>query len=471
MRTALKRTAVCRNLSSDEGSAMLVVVAAMTILFILSTMLVTMSVFNVTSAQREERRVRALHIADAGLNAYLAGLRHDGPSYAVNYPTLGPLATPDGTWTASIAASGNAYVVRSTGTVTDARGVSSTRVLVSRVAYPTYADYSIMADDDVDIGADAVFIGKIGSTRSIVNSGLVFADSIGGAAGELWAGTTITTNSGSKPLKTNVLEAPMVHANQNTAPGNSNPWVDFGQITGDMTILQTTAAGSGTSYANLTAPTGVIGYQVVLNGGTYSLNAVKGNKFTGGLTYTAIAGSQNLAIPSAGVLYFDDDVWVKGTYNAALTIVSSGDIMLIQNIGPTNPASTFTCGLVAQDNVWIPNNYSTTELPTNITIQAALMAIGDGTAANGHCGLYPWDIYRGGGNTPPGYYGPLRGTATFIGSRTYQQTTGMVWTNPSDFAGFTEREYDYDTRLDVFAPPKFPVIHNGELKVTTWQEQ
>jgi len=445
---------------------MLVVVAAMAILFILSTMLVTMSVFNVTSAQREERRMRALHIADAGLNAYLAGLRHDGPSYAVSYPTLGPLATPDGTWTASIAASGNAYVVRSTGVVTDAGGVSATRVLVSRVAYPTYADYSIMADCDIDIGADAVFIGKVGSTGAINNDGQVFADSHKLVAGELWAGTTINTNPGSKPLKSVSAEAPLVHPNQNTAPGNSNPWVDFGQITGDMTILQSTAAGSGTSYANLTAPTGVIGYQVVLNGGTYSLNAVKGNKFTGGLTYTAITGKQNLAIPSDGVLYFDDDVWVKGNYNAAITVACTGDIMLIQNIAPTNPASTFTCGLVAQDNVWIPNQYSTSELANDISIQAALMAIGDGSAANGHCGLYP---YLSSGQ---GSLGPLRGTATFIGSRTYQSPTGLVWmSGSSNIAGFNDREYDYDTRLDLYAPPKFPVIHNGELKVTTWQEQ
>ena len=426
---------------------MFVVMAAMVILFVLSTMLVTVSVYNVTSAQREETRMRALHVADAGLNAYLAGMRHDGPLYATNNPTLGPTATSGGTWTASIVASQSAYVVRSAGTVTGAGGASTTRVLVSRVAYPTFADYTVMADCNQTIGADAVFIGKYATTGSLENYGKVYADASRTAAGELWAGTTIVTWPGSKPLLSVAVEATQVHPNLNAGLSSGTKWVDFSKISGDMTILETTAAGSGTSFPK---NAGCIGYQVVLNGGTYSLYSVKGpNKMKGSsLTYTPITGMQNLAIPSAGVLYFHDDVWVKGKYNAAITIASEGDIMLTQDITPTDPTSRFTCGLVAQSNIWIPIEYPISELPDQLTIQAALMAI------DGHCGVAPGSS--------------LRTRFTFTGSRTFRLTSGLLNGNGS---GFANRLYDYDERLNIFPPPKFPVIHNGELKVTTWQEQ
>jgi len=436
---------VRHGLGREDGSAMLVVMAAMAILFILSTMLITMSVFQVTQAQREEQRMKALHIADAGLNAYLAELRRN-PAYGTTNPNLGPLATPDGTWTVSVTPTTGALVVRSVGTVTNAKGAQTSRTLVSRVAFPTYADYAILCDDYISIGADAVFIGKVRSNDYIDNSGKVFADASLNVnqPGQLWAVNTITDRTGSIPKRP--AQASFIHAGA--------PTVDFGQITGDMTTIQTTASGSGTSYAALTGSD--LGYRVVLNGGTYSLSRITGgNKFNGGLTYVAITGQQNVAIPAAGVLYFNDDVWVQGTYNAMVTVASSGDIMLTQNIAPTDPNSAFTCGLVAQNNVWIPINYSTSELPSQLSIQAAMVAI------SGSCGAY----FDNGG--------PLRTKAAFIGSRSYKVATGLVQTDSSghEIRGFSNRVYDYDERLDTYAPPKFPVIHDGTLKVTTWTEQ
>jgi type II secretory pathway pseudopilin PulG len=429
----------------EDGSAMLVVMAAMAILFILSTMLITMSVFQVTQAQREEQRMKALHIADAGLNAYLAELRRN-PAYGTTNPNLGPLASPDGTWTVSVTTTTGALVVRSVGTVVNARGAATSRTLVSRVAFPTYADYAILCDDYISIGADAVFIGKVRSNDYIDNSGKVFADASQNVnqPGQLWAVNTITDRTGSIPKRPG--QASFIHANA--------PVVDFGEITGDMTIIQTTATGSGTNFAALTGSD--LGYRVVLNGGTYSLSRITGgSKYSGGLTYAAITGQQNMPIPAAGVLYFNDDVWVQGTYNAMVTVASSGDIMLTQNIAPTDSNSVFTCGLVAQNNVWIPIDYPTTQLPDQLSIQAAMVAI------NGSCGAY----FDAGG--------PLRSKATFIGSRSYKVATGLVQIDGSghEVAGFSNRVYDYDERLDTYAPPKFPVIHDGTLKVTTWQEQ
>jgi hypothetical protein len=426
-------------LARDEGSAMLVVVAAMAILFILSTMLITISVFQVTQAQREESRMKALHIADAGLNAYLAELRRD-TGYGTTHPTLGPLGSPDGTWTVSVTTTTGALVVRSVGTIQNAKGATTQRTLVSRVVFPTYADYAILSNDDITIGAAATFYGKVRSNSWIDNLGKVYADASKFTPGQLWAAGTITDETNSIPKRP--TQASYIHANA--------PKVDFGQITGDMTILQTTATGSGTSFTNLASPS--LGYKVVLSGGTYSLYKVTGgNKYTGNLTFSAIVGQQNMAIPAAGVLYFNDDVWVEGTYNAMVTVAVTGDIMLTKNIAPTDPNSVFTCGLVAQNNIWIPIAYPLSQLAGTISIQAALVAV------TGQCGAY----FQSGG--------PLRTSAQFIGSRAYFVTSGLVLTDNS--AGFNQRLYDYDERLDTYAPPKFPVIHDGTLKVSTWAEQ
>lgn len=421
---------------------MLVVVAAMAILFILSTMLITISVFQVTQAQREEQRMKALHIADAGLNAYLAELRRDA-SYGTTHPTLGPLASPDGTWTVSVTTTTGALVVRSVGTIQNAKGVQTQRTLVSRVVFPTYADYAILSDDYISIGSDAVFFGKVRSNDYIDNSGKVYADSSRTTPGQLWAHNTITDETGSIPKRP--AQASYIHANA--------PTVDFGQITGDMTVLQNTATGSNTNYAALSGTS--LGYKVVLSGGNYSLyNVTGGNKFTGNLTFSAITGQQNLPVPAAGVLYFNDDVWVEGTYNAMVTVAASGDIMLVKDIAPTDPNSPFTCGLVAQNNIWIPIAYPTSQLADTLSIQAAMVAV------TGSCGAY----FDSGG--------PLRTRATFIGSRSYKVATGLVQLSGSvEVRGFSNRVYDYDERLDTYAPPKFPVIHDGTLKVTTWAEQ
>lgn len=431
---------------SERGSAMLVVMGALVILFVISTMLIVSAEFQVVQAQGEVLRVRALSTADAGLNAYLAGLRHDGPGFAWNNPDLGPTATSDGTWTASITETQGALLVRAVGTVTDETGKPFSRTVTSRVSYPSYADYALMGNCDINIGADATFIGKVGATGRIVNAGKVYADSTLTQAGALWAGGAVTDQVGSKPRRAVAAEAPMIHENL------GSKWIDFGQISDDMAILKSTATTSSTSFPELTGK-GIIGYRVTLDGANYSLHSVKGDKFTGGLSYTALTGKQNLPLPKTGVLYFDSDVWVVGNYNWALSIASSGDIMLTQNILATNSGSIHTCGLVAQNNVWIPIAYPMSELPDTLKIQAATIAI------TGHNGVY----FEEGG--------PLRSKAWFIGSRTYNVATGLVSGSGRNAMGFGTRVYDYDQRLNIYTPPSFPVIRNGTLKVITWQEQ
>ena len=70
--------------------------------------------------------------------------------------------------------------------------------------------------------------------------------------------------------------------------------------------------------------------------------------------------------------------------------------------------------------------------------------------------------------------GVFRDSITITGSETYFDSNGGFVTvdgNGNQVAGFKARTYNYDQRLDDYPPPKYPVIHDGSLKVNTWIEE
>ena len=217
-----------------------------------------------------------------------------------------------------------------------------------------------------------------------------------------------------------------------------------------MDAIRVKAVASSTRF---TIPTSGIGYRLTLAGGGYTLHRVAGNKYTGGLTYTLVRSG---TIQSTGVFYFDGDVWVQGDYGVMVTVASAGDILICQNLTATNLTAKKTCGLIASKNVWIPDSYPLTELPKDITIQAALVAM------TGQCGAY-----LSGANPR------MRDSATFLGSRAYKLPCGLVMVDGSgrELYGFNNRTYTYDANIDSNQPPMFPVINTGSLKVVTWTER
>lgn len=431
-------------LRDDRGSVMLIAIACLTILFILTTMLLMFASSQTSLASRDEKSQKRLHLADAGLNAYLFELKRD-PNYWSLNPTMGPHVTADGTWTVSAAKSGEYLVVRSSATAVGAQG---TRTVVSKVTFPTFADYTMLSDGPVRIGADAVIYGKIHSNSALTGGSSGYAVEHAGklyavegvpGSGQIYAVGRILTVGSAWYVEGGTAG---LHSNQDV--------VDFTQVTQDLDDIRVRAVASNTRF---TIPTSGIGYRLTLAGGGYTLHRVAGNKYTGGLTYTLV---QSGTIPSTGVFYFDGDVWVQGNYGVMVTVASAGDILICQNITATTPSLKKTCGLIAAKNVWIPDSYSLTEMPTDLTIQAALVAM------TGKCGAYL-----------SGVNPRLRTRATFLGSRAYKLPSGAVAVDGSgrELYGFSNRTYTYDANLDSNPPPMFPVIHAGSLKVVTWTER
>jgi hypothetical protein len=190
----------------------------------------------------------------------------------------------------------------------------------------------------------------------------------------------------------------------------------------------------------------------------------------GSLTTTVPPSVQTTyAIPSNGVIYVDsDNVWVSGTYTARVTICASrasssdsmyGNITVCNSVicgAITNPV--VVCGLMAQNNVWLPDWYSTTVMDPTLTVQAALLAQ-YGTIGDAYNGSTTFPLPTTNNGTYPTHNLVLAGSAlgcTGVGFQTQY---------------FITRTYGFDSRLLTNPPPDWPRSDNQWIVVSSWWQK
>lgn len=404
----------------DEGITLATVMAVASILFMLTTMILMLSSNLMTNTRSQEGRTKALHAADAGLNAYLFELRRN-PSYFVSNPTLGPTTLGDTVWevTSTAPVGTEPLKLRAVGTVAS---LNTVRVVQATVRFPTYADYMFLSNDYLNFGSAAVVYGKVRSNSYIINAGTF--------KNESYAVGTITGSGTFEGTK---------------YPGSVK--VDYSQITQDMADIKTVAIASGTYYPKLTNTSSITysGYEVVLQGTSAVVSKVTGVSSTGVRT---LAGAVTVAIPASGVLFFDQDVWVSGSYAAMVTVASSANIKIPDLIQATYADRPFTCGLIAGNEVLVMSWYA--GMPTNMIIEAAMLAQTGSVRAE--------------------LVSPKTKSSLVInGSMADYKMGGFVYSDNS--AGFLSRSYTYSQRLNIYPPPFYPRVRTGALKVSTWVEQ
>lgn len=411
------------DLRDDSGVAMVIVVAIMVILFMLTSTLIALATLQSRNEASHEWRVKAMHMADAGLNAYLYQLRRD-PTYYVSHPDMGPQSLEDGVWrvTTTAPTEDEPLTVRCTGFI-PSREV--TRTVVATVQFPTYAEYMFLSNADINIGSGATIEGKIRTNGSISNAGTV--------TGKAYAHGTI---GGSGTFEQGY------EANQ--------PIVNFASVSADMAAMKTKAQSSGFYFDG----SGGKGYKVVLINGQISVDRVTGGLETGNLTTEHIG---TYAIPADGIVYFGDgpsnneDVWVSGDYSVMVTIAADRDIYVPDDLEPVNPNAKATCGLVARRHVVVPSWYPS--VPNSMKLTAAMLA---------QTGKIYGD-YR---------IGTVKNRIDITGSMSYYEYGYFaVSSGGTVIGGFRNRTYSYDPRLEIFAPPSFPILRDGSLKVSTWIEE
>lgn len=397
------------------------VMATTSILFIMATTLMTIVAYQQQATAVRVGRVRAMHVADAGINAYLYQLRNDYTYYQTH---------PDTGWT--IVSGVEKYRVKAVApTATTpltlySMGVAGdgTQTIAATVRLRTFADYVFLSGSDLSIAGDADITGQVRGNGNIDNQGKI--------QGKVIAGGTFSG------------KAPDQGFTQNQPQASFSAIADW-----MMRKMRPGAVAAGTYFP----ASGALGYRVVVNG-----NRVKVDKITGGID-TGVFATVNVAempIPASGIFYFEDTVWIEGNYGSPATFVvrkgeSLGDIYLIGDYLPSSPESTATSGLVAEANIIVPSWFG----KQNLNVNAALMA------RTGH--IYA-DIKQG----------FTRNLISIQGSLTFGLSGGDFGTvtngNGEPLSGFGQKSYTYDQRLDLYPPPLYPQIADESLKVDTWVE-
>jgi hypothetical protein len=405
-------------LSSDLGMALTTVAVMAVILFLLATALLMLATNLISATESQTAVTKATHMADAGLNAYLYELRRN-PTFYVTAPTLSG-ALEDGVWTVTAEPPGSPgapLVLRASGAIPS---METTNTVVAEVRFPTYAEYLFLTDADIDIGADAVIEGRIRSNGDITNKGVVTGHAT--AAGSITVLGSGVFQDGYEAFQ---------------------PAVDFAQVTADLQAMKQVATDSGTYFAS----SGGSGFYAQMSGSQVIVYKVTGGTSTGVLSRTQIALA---TIPASGVLYFEEDVWVSGTYNAKVTIAGGRDIYIPDDLQPQNANSAATCGLVARRNIVVPSWYP--NLPNNMTVTAALLAQTGSVYGDLHSGV-------------------TKAKITISGSIACAARPYFANSTSPPTAGFKTRTYSYDQRLEVEPPPMYPRLRDGSLGITTWFEE
>ncbi len=430
----------------DSGVALATVMFLASILFMLAITLVTLSVSYSSQTQFFVERDQALQLADAGLNQYLYELSQNY-AFWQTHTTVGPIAMANGSWSATATAptTSTPLTLRCTGKLGD----GTQRTVTATVRFPAFSDYTVFVDltgSTYSIGSGATFYGPVRCNGNISNSGVITG--LAQAGGKCSAGSSFGANyPGGHQDKAQV--------------------VNFSGLTTDITAIKTTAIAQSAYYSG----SGGLGYRLTINGaqvGVAKITAINYNyprsgypadPQLGAMTVTSVA---TLTVPASGVMFFDDNIYVQGTYDAGVTLGTSQDAYVIGNVVPASTNTTHSCGIVASSEVLFP--YWMQGMPADQTAQAALLAESGGVGPD-NTGAGKCKQYNSSSKTwSTAYTPPLKTSVTVKGSRAMAVEIGFS-------SGYGTRSFRIDPRLKSNPPPLYPVVPGDKLKVDTWWEQ
>ena len=229
------------------------------------------------------------------------------------------------------------------------------------------------------------------------------------------------------------------------------------------------------------------GYLIQLNNNnTYNLSTVTAENdtqtsYSTALTTTAIAN--NIAIPPSGVIFAEDNVWVRSnsTFTGRLTIgagrlasaTNNAEIVIADDVVYSSKNGSVALGLVAEHSITIAPYAPPQSGSFNFEVDAAVIAqTGDV--------LFPVTYRSSSGNCTRGYKNADQ-TMTYYGS----VATRLIWTwlwgvgggscgnavndSPNGYiSGFKYNTTQYDYNLEYTPPPSFPIT--STYNVLSWRE-
>jgi hypothetical protein len=440
----------------DDGMALGTVMAISAILFLLATTLVMLASQQQVSASNQVTRTKALHAADAGINAYLYKLSVD--YYAWQSSPVATGTTSDGTWSVTATRPGGTgpITLNAVGTVPGA-----TRRVIANVQAPTFADYTLLFNESINIGAAAVIKGNVRSNVNIANAGEITGQAV-----------AVGTVSGSGQFDGGR------YPNSRT---QSFAVVDYGGLLATATAAGTYWGNSGT-YLQGATNVHYLGYDVILNGTGGTIQKVKAyNSTTGTMTLDPTVTA--FTVPACGIIYFDDAVWLHGTYAAKVTVVVGSDYedtsgnqaagpTTINNTTWTNPTSgTYVGQQMVNSSVFIDDNLQ----PDDINSDHVCGIVTKGDISITECAsdaqnneICTAALLSTAGAVHADWITNIHKNHFQLNGSIAQWQAGYFLSGSS--TGYLSRDYWFDSRLYTTPPPLFPPLGDGTLKVNSWVE-
>ncbi len=443
---------------------------------------------------------QAFQIAESGNDYYRWHLAHSPADFKDGTATSGPYIHPFydkdgnqiGTFSLLITppATGTSIVtIQSTGKLLANPTIS--RTVTTKLAIPSFAKYSVVANSDMRFGADTEVFGPLHSNGGIRFDGLAhnlitsslasYDDPDHTGANEFGVHTHVNSppgtgiNNAARPAETSPSPVPL--RTDVFAAGRQFPvsTVDFNGITSDLSLMKTNAQASGKYFSF----SGSLGYQIIFKtNDTFDVYRVTSlapppsvTQCTNTLTQSgwgtwSIQNKvfiNNYPLPSNGLIFVDDNAWVEGTINTARVTVAAGtfpdqastrrNITVNSDLLYTNYDGRDVIALIAQNNINVGMISD-----TNLRIDAALIA------QKGRVGRYHYKPNSGSQNNCSPYH--TRNSITLFGMIGTYARYGFSYT---DNSGYINRTISYDSNLLYGPPPSFPLT-SDQYQTIFWEE-
>ncbi len=439
-----------------------------------------------------EQQEQAFQVAEAGIEYYRWHLAHFQQDYkdgtAGNGPYVHVFYDKDGNaigeYSLSITPPPNGstlVTVTSTGKVYSNNKIE--RKIRARLAIPSLAKYAAVTNESNRYGEGTEVFGPIHANGGIRFDGLAHniitstvasyddADHTGGVEFGVHTHVSSTTHTVVDTYRS--AEAPPSTVQNRTdvfMAGRSFPVpaYDFSGLTTDIISIKTLAQSGGRYFTS----SGVYGYHMVLKtNDTFDLYKVTSlYKVNGACLNDADQAGwgswgidkqtfiANYQIPTNGLIFFEDHVWVDGTIDGARLTISAGkfpdnssdrkNIIVTNDLLYTRKDGTDSIALIAQNNVLVGINSD-----DFLEIDAALVAqngfVGRYYYSKAHCSLFQ-----------------TRDTLTLYGIIASNLRYGFAYT---DGTGYDTRNIIYDTNLLYSPPPSFP-LSGDQYQIISWEE-
>jgi hypothetical protein len=489
-------------INNKSGMILPLVLVFGTIALLILGGIVSWGLLNFKASRQAVQKEIAFQIAESGNEYYRWHLAHAPTDYQDGTGVSGPYIHPfydksnnrigEFSLTITPPLIGSSIVTVKSSGKSDGRDYSGERSIITSLAKPSLAKFSVAANNAMRFGAGTIVNGPIHSNNGIRFDGLAnnlvtsalaeYNDpdhtETGGDKNEFGVHTHVNpppdsgTNEAFRPLEAPPSAIQPRSDIFTTGRQFPVPAVDFTGFTADISQMKTDAQANGFYRA----ASGALGYQVVLKtDDTFDLyrvdtltappaGCVNSQSQDGWGTWSintrTIIG--NFPFPENGLIFLEDDVYAEGQINTARITIAAAifpdDINFRKSITVNNDLlytsqnGQDVISLIAQKNINV-GLFSDDVL----RIDAALIA------QTGRVGRY---YYRYGTS----YCSPdaVKSTITLYGMIASNQRYGFAYSGTPS-TGYQTRNIQYDSYLIYSPPPSFPQTSDQYITLS-WGE-